>query len=699
MSKPRMNRFTTKIPDYLNPYEMTSGLLSFDDKKCKRCDICTFICPARSITRNNKDKSSLPELKHTAPGIADCIACGCCLAACPEKAISVERSFRPGFYFQRITQTPNMTFPKQYTSARETKAPSYDISSDTHISLKDKIRHGIQSATVAKRAATGFLRYAMWEKNHGRLKDLVNWVLKKDQNDISWATLLEEAADASPDKNFLLYRDETITYREMDNNANRIAQFLLESGYGKGRGLGIFMRNSPRFLDVFFGAQKLGMYLVPINPELKGDGLSYLINHSNIEGLVLDAELLGSILTVKEDLKNIKQYIVDDIEKEAKGISIPDGMKILSSAYEMPAENPGIICDKEDICLIIYTSGTTGKPKGVVYRYKNSSVRILSIAGHLLLDEDDIYYTYLALCHGNALFITTTGTIARRATLALSRKFSASKFWDNVRKYDATIFNTIGSIIPILMKQPKNQMDNQNKVRRVFSAACPTEMWEPFEKRFGVELYEGYGAIDGGGKGIMNLGTAPAGSLGKIPSFVKYKLVDENDMEVPQGVPGELIFETSKNGSSVEYYKNEKASENKSKDGYIRTGDIVREDKHGFIYFIGRNTESMRKGGENVSAYEVEHVIMKHEAVEDVAVYAVPSEMAEDEIMASIKLVDGKTVGPTALHNFLSDKLAKFAVPRYLRFIDTLPKTNTHRVIKRILEEEGVTDDTFDARG
>jgi crotonobetaine/carnitine-CoA ligase len=148
----------------------------------------------------------------------------------------------------------------------------------------------------------------------------------------------------------------------------------------------------------------------------------------------------------------------------------------------------------------------------------------------------------------------------------------------------------------------------------------------------------------------------------------------------------------------VEYYKNEDASKKKSGDGWLHTGDLIKQDINGFVYFVGRNTESMRKGGENVSAYEVEQVIMDHPAVEEVAVYAVPSELAEDEIMAAIRPVEGKTVDPAELVRFLSDKLAKFAIPRYIRLVDEFPKTNSHRIIKRVLEREGITPDTFDAQ-
>ena len=688
-----------KIPDYTSPVEVRSGLLAFDDKKCKRCNICTFICPARSITREENDKTALPNLVFSVPGVADCIACGCCLAACPEEAISITRNFHAGHYFKRLTQLSTLTYPKPYQPGENDKSKSVESSLPPvgNKGIKEKMRQKSQSLRLLKKTAFGVTRFALGEMKHGRTVELANWLLTGDRNDISWAQLLEEKAAEVPNKTYLLYKDESFTYRDMDENANKVANFLLEKGGGKGKGLGIFMRNSPRFLDVFFGAQKIGMYLVPINPELKGDGLAYLINHSDIEGIVLDAELISSVKTIKGELKNINYAIVDDIEEEAKQFDAPQDMDVLSRAYTFSADNPKVGYDKEDICLIIYTSGTTGRPKGVVYRYKTSTVKLLSVAAHILVEPDDIYYTYLALCHGNALFITTTQSMARKATMALSRKFSASRFWEDVRKFDATLFNTIGSIIPILMKQPERPDDLNNRVRVVVSAACPAEMWEPFEARFGVKLYEGYGAVDGGGKGVMNLGTAPPGSLGKVPPFVHYRLVDENGNDVPAGTPGELLFEDRKNKSRVEYYKNEEASDKKSKGGWIRTGDLIREDEEGYFYFVGRNTESMRKGGENVSAYEVEHVIMEHPAIEEVAVYAVPSDLAEDEIMAAVKLVNGGDLNCAELITFLSDKLAKYAIPRYIRVVPEFPKTNTHRIIKRVLEREGVTPETFDA--
>jgi carnitine-CoA ligase len=568
----------------------------------------------------------------------------------------------------------------------------------------------LRIAEIVKDVARTLGRFVKEEISRGTLVKNLDGISKFIiPVDMSWAALLEERASQIPDKTFLLYEDERFTYKEMDQNANKLANLIKAFGGGKGKGIGIFMKNSPRYLDIFFGIQKIGMYIVPLNPELKGDGLQYVIDHSDVEFLVVDGDLFETFDAVKKDLPKLKHIFVNDCEPDSRDINVPFGTKRLSLAREYSSANPGIGYNPEDMCLIIYTSGTTGRAKGVVYRYGRSSVKKLSILSGLFVKPDDVYYTAMQLCHGNAMFLTVTFSLAGKATVALARKFSASKFWEDVRRHRVTLFNVIGSMVPILMKQPPSPLDSENNVRFVLSAACPADMWEPFEKRFGVTLYEGYGAVDGGGKVIMNLGNGPVGSIGKPSKRIgEIRLIDAEGKDVKKGEPGELVFVLGKkkkssenkkeSGEGVEYYKNEKATGEKNKDGLLYTGDLLRSDNEGYLYFVGRNTESMRKGGENVSAFEVEHVIMDHPAVEEVAVYAVPSEMAEDEIMASVKLVEGMTLDPRDLIAFLKDRLAKYAVPRYVRIVKEFPMTNSFRVVKKELEKTGVTPDTFDAQ-
>ena len=586
-------------------------------------------------------------------------------------------------------------------------SPAHPISAESTASERlQELGFAFQKVRLAGNALRAGLRFLAREARRGSLPGTLKGIAGgKGIPDMSWAELLEEQARKIPDRTMLLYKDETFTYRQMNENANRVAHLFLELGGGRGKGVGIFMRNSPRFLDVFFGVQKIGMYVVPINCELRGDGLAYIIQHSDIAFLAIDAELLHHLKKLPGPAKGLKKVIVDDVEEEAGGISIDATLQRLSEAYRACASSgdPGVGYDPDDMCLVLYTSGTTGRPKGVIYRYRHSRVKLLGLLADMIIRKDDVYYTAYSLCHANALLLTVTQAMSVGCATALARKFSASGFWEDIRRYDATLFNTIGSIIPILMKQPERPADRRNNVRIVFSSACPVEMWAPFEKRFQVRLYENYSAVDMGTKGIVNWRTAPPGSLGRpLKAFTgKIRVVDSNGREVPPHVPGELLF-CAKGGTDrdarIAYFKNERATREKVAGGWVHTGDLVKKDRRGYLYFVGRNTESMRRGGENVSAYEVEQVIRKHDAVEDVAVYAVPSDLAEDEIMCSVKVLPGKAFDARELVRFLSDGLARFAVPRYVRVVDAFPMTSSHRIIKGVLEKEGVTPDTFDAR-
>ncbi|MFZ5595909.1 MAG: AMP-binding protein [Bacillota bacterium] len=515
---------------------------------------------------------------------------------------------------------------------------------------------------------------------------------------LNWEILLEEQAGILGDKPFLylVYQDRYISYREMNSNANKVANYLLKTGCGPGDGIAMLMNNSPQFLDVFFGMQKLGMYANTVNTSLRGDSLAYIIDNSDCKIAVIDYDLLEVYLSVQKDTPGIKIVIVNTLEAPP-GFAVPEGMLDMREAYStgMPDSRPEVDFPADSILLLMYTSGTTGPPKGVVSRYNRHRLESLKLLSSVMLTPDSVYYTCLPLFHGNSLFVSASQSLWAGCTLALSKKFSASRFWDEVRRSGATIFNTLGAMIPILMKQPEKPSDREHNVRTILSAACPADMWEPFEKRFNLKIWEFYAAIDGTGM-IANFGTAPVGSIG-LAMTSEIRIVDGEGNDVPRGKTGELLFKVNESSKDrVEYYKNAGATEKKTRDGWESTGDLVYQDSEGFLYFVGRNTESMRRRGENVSAYEVEKAILKHPAVLECAVYAVPSDLAEDDIMACYSVVEGMSLKPEELAGFLEDKLARFAIPRYFREVREFPKTDTHRIIKKELAAAGVTVDTYD---
>jgi crotonobetaine/carnitine-CoA ligase len=384
--------------------------------------------------------------------------------------------------------------------------------------------------------------------------------------------------------------------------------------------------------------------------------------------------------------------VVVNTTEAPEGWVPPAGWLTLDELMIAPDEDPGAEIDPEAISAIMYTSGTTGAPKGVVNRYKGMNVAGVRLLG-AMLQPGEVPYTCLPLFHANALFLTTVRSLVIGLPMVLSRRFSASRFWDEMRRYGVTTFNGLGAMIPILMKQPEREDDRDNQVRFVFSAACPASMWTEFEERFGLRIVEGYAAVDGGGFMVINMGNAPKGSFGKSP----VRIVDDDGADVPVGQPGELLFEVDDaKRRKVEYYKNEEASDAKIRDGWLYTGDLVTADADGNLYFVDRKSDSLRRRGENISSWEVEREINAHPAVLESAVFGVPSELGEDDVMAVVVLKESRKLAAPELIAHCQKRMAHFMVPRYVEFREALPKTETHRVQKGVLKREGPGEATWD---
>lgn len=516
--------------------------------------------------------------------------------------------------------------------------------------------------------------------------------------DWTYARLLEWAAEHHLYRPFIEYDRQVISFNEMNRRANRIARRLRETGLGRGSGVALMMSNHPRFLEVFFAVQKMGGYVVPVNAGLVGEGLTYILNHSEVQALVMDHETAGKVVAIQKTLEHVKQFYVSAVEAP-KDYRLPEGMKdyvVLERGTADDGNNLGIHPEPSDPSLLLYTSGTTGLPKAVVTPYATQRVKGLGVLAHMSYGKGDKLYTCLPLFHANALILTIVQALWVGIPVYVSKRFSVSRFWKEVAECGATQFNTVGSMIPMLLKSPPSEYDRSHKVTRIMSAACPTDAWVPFEQRFGIDIWEGYGAVDGAGVMIMNRGDAPVGSLGKPPPTMKYRLVAEDGRDAASGQPGELwVLIGASASSKVNYFKNEKAANEKVRDGWLHTGDVMQSDAEGFLYFVGRHTDSMRRRGENVSAYEVEKAVDAYPDVLESAAFGVPSPLGEQDIMIAVVPVEGRTIHPADLLTFLQARLPKYALPTYLDIVSGLPKTGTHRVVKSDLKARGVTASTL----
>lgn len=509
--------------------------------------------------------------------------------------------------------------------------------------------------------------------------------------------LIEDRAERLGDKIFLRFKDQNITYNEINRYANRCANGFRRLGIQKGDKVSIMLPNCPEFIYIWFGLAKCGAVEVPVNTSYKGEFLRHIVDQSDSRVFVIAHEFLDRLKLIEDELKKLEKVVVlGDGKKE--GI---DGFKIPMIDFKEIFSSPQDPVDEEvlpsDPISIIYTSGTTGPSKGALCPHKFYIVCAEKMLEYREGGKDDIFYTFLPLYHFNAQVLTTLTTLIAEAEMVLADRFSASRFWDEVRHYGATQFNYLGAVIPILAKQPPKPDDLDNPVRIALGAGCPPAVMEEVEKRFGIKCLEGYGMTEIGIPIHVRVNDRRPGSCGKPMDIYEIKLFDDQDNEVPVGEVGEFVFRPREPFTMMlGYYNMPEKTLEAFRNLWFHTGDLGRKDADGYFYFVDRKKDALRRRGENISSFEVERAVNSHPSVLESAAVAVPSEVGEDEVKICVVLKPGETLTPEELIKHCNERMPYFAVPRYVEFMESLPKTPTERVEKYKLKQAGITPNTWD---
>ncbi|GAA1774325.1 long-chain-fatty-acid--CoA ligase [Nocardioides hankookensis] len=490
-------------------------------------------------------------------------------------------------------------------------------------------------------------------------------------------------ARAEDDSTGLLFEDESWTWAEVVRESSvRAAVLSSLLPAGEPPHVGVLLENVPEFAFVLGGAALSGQVVVGLNPTRRGAALAADVRRADVQVVVTDA--------AHADL-------LADVDVPVLPVESPDWTALLEehASAELPAADVG----PDDLMMLIFTSGTSGDPKAVNVTQAKVAYPGQFLSERFGLGPADVAYLSMPMFHSNAIMAGWGPALAAGATVALARRFSASGFLPDVRRHGATYANYVGKPLTYIMATPEQPDDADNPLRLVFGNEANDRDIAGFGARFGCVVVDSYSSTENAVI-VQRVPEMPPGSLGRPVDGVKV-LDPETMAEAPDaefGPAGELLnaeaatgelVNTAGAGAFAGYYKDPDAEAERMRGGMYWSGDLAYRDADGFVYFAGRTADWLRVDGENLGAATIERILLRHPAVDEAAVYAVPDESVGDQVMAA--LVVRGSLEPVGFEAFLDEQadLSPKARPRFVRVVSTLPRTATNKVLKRELAAEG----------
>lgn len=510
--------------------------------------------------------------------------------------------------------------------------------------------------------------------------------------------VLRERAETHRTEIFLKFRDGELTFGEVDAMANRVAQGLAAQGVDRGDHVAVMLPNCADLVFVVFALARLGAVAVPVNTEYKGDLLQHVLHGSDASTLVVDGPLVDRVAPLAGRLPGLRLVVARGEESDAGlgRLGLPAvRFSYLLSHGEAAPEVPVAFGDLQ---AIMFTSGTTGPAKGAMVPHALAltcaidSVRFIESGGSTI-------YCPLPLFHAAGLWDGMMAALVSGGSLAVVERFSASRFWDDVRRFDARVAMSVFSMIPILLNQPPSPQDRQHPLRTFYMGKSALD--EPLRERFGVRAAETYTSTEVGIATASPYGEWRTGSCGVAhDERFEVAVVDEWDREVGPDEPGELVVRPRQPFvMTTGYYGFPDVTARCFRNLWYHTGDRVHRDDDGYFFFVDRIKDAIRRRGESISAFDLECEVNLHPAVLESAAIGVPSELEDEDVKVAVVLRPGADLDEAELVAFCEEKLPRFMVPRYVEIVDELPRTPTDKIAKHELRaagDRGITSGTWD---
>jgi crotonobetaine/carnitine-CoA ligase len=500
--------------------------------------------------------------------------------------------------------------------------------------------------------------------------------------------ILANKAAQNGSKTWLLWQNKKWSYEALHQLTNRYANGFTRLGVRKGTHVAVMLPNCVEYFGVVWGLGKIGAVAVPLNTAARGDLLEYFVTQSDSEWIVVAKEWEERVAEIAPRVKALRGCLrLGDASFSASplgsaGIDVLD-LKCLEG--ESDNEPPQDAVSYRDPHLILYTSGTTGPSKGVYLPHAQGHCVGRLLTKRYGYRSDDVIYTCLPLFHGNAFNYSCYPALWADATLALSERFSVSQFWKEIRQTGATQFNALGVMMSMLLKQPPSSDDTAHAVRQCMALPLSRESYREFGSRFGFKITSLYAMTETFPVTMFGPDDpeTKGSSAGRASEYAEMQILDEQDRPLPSGVTGEICVRPREPWiMMLGYYKMPEATANTMRNMWVHSGDRGYLDDDGYLFFVDRTKETIRRRGENISAYEVEMLVAKHPDVLEVAAIPVASELSEDDVMIFVVRSQGSTLTCADLVRFCSTNMAYFMVPRFVHFVDAIPKTPSEKMEK-----------------